>query len=164
VRKEDKRRCSNYENDPHQPAVNNQNLSRHSYNQKGANLAQTWNDLCPLHIACCVFGKGNASLVHELLEAGADPMQGIEYRQFIRARQLSSFSSTHSPAKKHSKRQYGSEPSNISDNQKDQILSQRIYPLDIAVTSRNRDVVSLLLKRFTPPPFSSSLLASLFFS
>jgi hypothetical protein len=110
-------------------------------------MIQSWNDLSPLHIAACLFGKGSASMVNLLLELGADPMQGIEYYQFIRMKQFPQSPSQAQPRK--AKRQVGSDTKKITEESKEALKSKIIYALDIAVASRNRDVVAILLSRMS---------------
>jgi len=109
-------------------------------------MTQSWNDLSPLHIASCLFGKGSASMVNLLLEYGADPLQGIEYSQFIRMKQLPQGSQQQ---QRKVKRQVGSDAKKIPEEIKETLKGRMVYPLDLGVAVRNRDVVALFLSRMS---------------
>ena len=109
-------------------------------------MTQSWNDLSPLHIASCLFGKGSASMVNLLLEYGADPLQGIEYSQFIRMKQLPQESQQQ---QRKVKRQVGSDAKKIPEEIKETLKGKMVYPLDLGVAVRNRDVVALFLSRMS---------------
>lgn len=110
--------------------------------KRGAIITHTWNDLSPLHLAACVFGRGCANLVDLLLDCGADPMQSIQYEQFIRLKQLQM-----TPTNKKVRRQFNSERSRLNPEELKSLNGKLIYPIDIGAACKNRDVVVTFISR-----------------
>jgi len=113
-------------------------------------MTHTWNDLSPLHIACCLFGKGNANMVNLLLEYGADPLQGIDYNQFVRMKQFA-LEPSPSSSKRVAGRQVGADHRRLPEGCRDSLKTALVFPVDIGVSCRNRDVVAILISKFACP-------------
>ena len=86
-------------------------------------------------LACCTFGRGNIDIVSILIGCGANPAIGIEYKLFLKIKHLQLFQDNKM------KKQFGSKLEN-----KNVLEDSIVYPLDLAVSCGNKDIVMLLLK------------------